>query len=153
MVTVRVECLVSPTEKEGHIMPASKFKGPLSLEDVAEDEAPVKRGGVDLTQFVELVTRSWQRKQDGQTNASVGVTIPADAASIVENRFRQAATQVGCGVNVATIEANDPRAANYGLRSGQVRMIVEARPKKAFPGRKSENGSATPAPAKAAAKK
>lgn len=122
-----------------------RFKGEISLDNV-QPSAPVERAGVDLARFVELVNKSWEAKQAGSATPAFTVVIPAGAATIVENRFRQAAKQVGCGISWQTFQADTRKAQDAGVQPGQILAVVEARPRKAAPGTTAKN--AAPAAAK-----
>lgn len=125
-----------------------RFKGELTIADVA-DEAPVTRSGVDLTQFRDILSRSWNKREASDPNPAIGLTVPADGRQLVDTRFRQAAGELGIGCTITVVEAGTERGNQYGLTTGQVRMIVEARPKKKMPPRanKGSNGSTPAAPA------
>lgn len=96
-----------------------RYKGPLTITDVA-DEAPVASAGPDLSQFVEVLRRSQEKKASGHEAPAVGMTVPSAAVTTIQNRFRSAAKSIGCGVTF-DVRNDDGETA---------RLIVEARDRK-----------------------
>lgn len=103
---------------------APRYSGPVILADVEQEpEVQSVRKGADLTAYRDMLTQSWNLREQNQPN-TLGVTIFEGSRSVIESRFRSAAAEMGIGVGFG-VKENHP-----GLQPGQVRLVFVARPKK-----------------------
>ena len=122
-------------EKGTEVAEAKKrYTGPTEFLDVAEEDEPVRHTTVDLTQYVKQIERSQVNKAAGRAPA-VGITVPEDAASFHESNFRRAADQLKVGLKFKAVpfkEATAKQVEQWNLQEGQVRLLVESKPRKVF---------------------
>jgi hypothetical protein len=86
------------------------------------EERPVSeiRKEKNLGPYQQIVQQSWE------TDTARGVSVPEAQASKVESKFRQAASALGMGIAIARRPEGD----------GNVRVVIQAKEKRAYTGRK-----------------
>lgn len=132
----------------------ARYTGPITLGEVV-DEAPVKKDtGIDLTQFKALLQQSYDKREAKNPTPGFGMNVPDAQVSVVKARFRTAAKEMGIGLAVEEIKPDSDKGKTAGVPGGHVRLVIEARkkkaPRKASDTASSNGGSAAPAAKKSA---
>lgn len=112
----------------------SKVTGPIALTALA-DEPTVTRVGYDTAEYDKIVLSSWEKVQAGSQTPAVGVTLPAEVVATARFRFMDAGRRLKLGVGFNEHTHDSTRGRQLGLQPGQVRLVIEAKPRKVMAAR------------------